>query len=150
MRDWVTLFHVLSVIVWMGGSIYVEALMAAASRGEDEGAFVAVFRRVGTTNRRLFNLAGISTIVFGFWLVGISAHIGFEEIWIGVGILLATIAVVIDLFYATPRTDRVERMIDDPEQSDDAINAVIKQVINAGHARVGLLFVAFVFMIFKF
>jgi len=150
MRDWVTLFHVLSVIVWMGGSIYVEALMAAASRGDDEGAFVAVFRRVGATNRRLFNLAGISTLVFGFWLVGISPHIGFEEVWIGVGILFATIAVVIDLFYATPRTDRVERMIDDPEQSDDAINAVIKQVVNAGHARVGLLFVAFFFMIFKF
>ena len=150
MRDWVTLFHVLSVIVWMGGSIYVEALMAAASRGVDKGAFVTVFRRVGTTNRRLFNLAGISTVVFGFWLVGISPHIGFEEIWIGVGILLATIAVVVDLFYATPRTDRLERMIDDPEQSDDAINTVIKQVVHAGHVRVGLLFVAFVFMIFKF
>ena len=150
MRDWVTLFHVLSVVVWMGGSIYVEALMAAASRGGDEGAFVTVFRRVGTTNRRLFNLAGISTIVFGFWLVGISSHIEFEEIWIGVGILLATVAVVIDLFYATPRADRVERMIDDPEQSDDAVNAIVKQVVNAGHARVGLLFVAFVFMIFKF
>jgi uncharacterized membrane protein len=150
MRDWVTLFHVLSVIVWMGGSIYVEALMSAASRGGDEGALVTVFRRVGTTNRRLFNLAGIATIVFGFWLVGISSHIGFEEPWIGVGVLLATIAVVIDLFYATPRTDRVERMIDDPDESDDAINAVIKQVVNAGHARVGLLFVAFVSMIFKF
>lgn len=150
MRDWVTLFHILSVIVWMGGSIYVEALMAAASRGGDEGALVAVFRRVGTTNRRLFNLAGVSTIVFGFWLVGISSYIEFEEIWIGVGILFATIAVVIDLFYATPRTDRVERMMDDPDQSDDAINALVKQVVNAGHARVGLLFVAFVFMIFKF
>ena len=150
MRDWVTLFHVLSVIVWMGGSVYVEALMSAASRGGDEGAFVTVFQRVGTTNRRLFNLAGISTVVFGFWLVGISSHVEFEEIWITVGILLATIAVVIDLFYATPRADRVERMIDDPEQSDDAIKVVIKQVINAGHARVGLLFVAFVFMIFKF
>jgi uncharacterized membrane protein len=150
MRDWVTLFHILSVIVWMGGSIYVEALMAAASRGGDEGALVAVFRRVGTTNRRLFNIAGVSTIVFGFWLVGISSYIEFEEIWIGVGILFATIAVVIDLFYATPRTERVERMMDDPDQSDDAINALIKQVVNAGHARVGLLFVAFVFMIFKF
>jgi uncharacterized membrane protein len=150
MRDWVTLFHILSVIVWMGGSIYVEALMAAASRGGDEGALVAVFRRVGTTNRRLFNIAGVSTIVFGFWLVGISSYIEFEEIWIGVGILFATIAVVIDLFYATPRTDRVERMMDDPDQSDDAINALVKQVVNAGHARVGLLFVAFVFMIFKF
>ncbi len=150
MRDWVTLFHILSVIVWMGGSIYVEALMAAASRGGDEGALVAVFRRVGTTNRRLFNLAGVSTIVFGFWLVGISSFIEFEEIWIGVGILFATIAVVIDLFYATPRTDRVERMMDDPDQSDDAINALVKQLVTAGHARVGLLFVAFVFMIFKF
>jgi uncharacterized membrane protein len=150
MRDWVTLFHILSVIVWMGGSIYVEALMAAASRGGDEGALVAVFRRVGTTNRRLFNIAGVSTIVFGFWLVGISSYIEFEEIWIGVGILFATIAVVIDLFYATPRTERVERMMDDPDQSDDAINALVKQVVNAGHARVGLLFVAFVFMIFRF
>lgn len=150
MRDWIMLFHVLSVIVWMGGSIYVEALMAAAGRGGDEGAFVTVFRRVGTTNRRLFNLAGVSTIVFGFWLVFISPGWEFEMIWITVGILLATIAVVIDLFYATPRTDRVERMIDDPDQSADAVNAVIKQVINAGHARVGLLFVAFVFMIFKF
>ena len=150
MREWVTLFHILSVIVWMGGSIYVEALMSAASRGGDEGALVAVFRRVGTTNRRLFNLAGVSTIVFGFWLVGISSYIEFEEIWIGVGILFATIAVVIDLFYATPRTDRVERMMDDPDHSDDVINALVKQVVNAGHARVGLLFVAFVFMIFKF
>ena len=150
MRNWILFFHVLSVIVWMGGSIYVEALMAAVARGGDEGSLVTVFRRVGTTNRRLFNLAGIATVVFGFWLVGISPHIGFEEPWIGVGVLLATIAVVIDLFYATPRTDRVERMVDDPEQSDDAINAVIKQVVNAGHARVGLLFVAFIFMIFRF
>jgi hypothetical protein len=82
--------------------------------------------------------------------VGISPGWEFEMVWITVGILLATIAVVIDLFYVTPRTDRVERMIDDSEQSDDAVSVVIKQVVNAGHARVGLLFVAFVFMIFKF
>ncbi|MEA3501827.1 MAG: DUF2269 family protein [Actinomycetota bacterium] len=149
MRTWILFFHVLSVMVWLGGSIYVEALMAAAGRGNEE-SFLAVFRRVGPTNRRLFNLAGVATIVFGFWLVFISPGWEFEMIWVTVGILLATIAVVIDLFYATPRTDRVERMMDDPEQSNDAVSAVITQVINAGHVRVGLLFVAFVFMIFKF
>jgi uncharacterized membrane protein len=87
--------------------------------------------------------------VFGFWLVGITSW-QFETIWVTVGIVLATIAVVIDLFYATPRIDRVERMADDPDQSNDAVSDVIKQVVNAGHARVGLLFVAFVFMVFKF
>ena len=150
MYHWILFFHVLSAIVWLGGSIYVEAVMATAGRGSDEGAFVTVFRRVGTTNLRLFNLAGISAIVFGLWLVFTSPGWKFEMIWIMVGISLATIAVVIDLFYATPRTDRVERMMDDPEQSDEAISGVIKQVVNAGHVRVGLLFVAFVFMIFKF
>ncbi len=150
MYHWILFFHVLSAIVWLGGSIYVEALLAAAGRGSDEGALVTVFRRVGTTNMRLFNLAGISAIVFGLWLVFISPGWEFEMIWIGVGILLATITVIIDLFYATPRTDRVEKMLDDPAQSDEAISRVIKQVVNAGHVRVGLLFVAFVFMIFKF
>lgn len=150
MRHWILFFHVLSVIVWLGGSIYVEALMAGAGRSGGEGTLTTTFRRIGPTNRRLFNLAGVSTLVFGFWLVFASPGWRFEMIWITVGIVLATIAVVIDLFYTTPRTDRVERMIDDPEQSDDAINAVIKQIVNAGHARVGLLFVTFVFMIFKF
>ncbi|MCJ7782252.1 MAG: hypothetical protein MUQ27_15665, partial [Acidimicrobiia bacterium] len=62
MRDWVTLFHVLSVIVWFGGSIYLEALMASARRDGDEGALVAAFRTIGATNRRLFNFAGIATV----------------------------------------------------------------------------------------
>jgi hypothetical protein len=41
-------------------------------------------------------------------------------------------------------------MAEDPDQSNDAVSDIIKQVVNAGHARVGLLFVAFVFMVFKF
>jgi len=148
-RHWILFFHLFSVIVWMGGSIYVEALMAGAGRGDDESALVTVFRKVGATNRRLFNLAGIATIVFGFWLVGITSF-EFETVWVTVGILLATVAVVIDLFYSTPRVDRVERLLVDPETSDDSVPGLLKQVTAAGHARTGLLFVAMVFMVFKF
>ncbi len=41
--------------------------------------------------------------MFGFWLVFIVPGWEFESVWITVGILVATVAVVIDLFYATPR-----------------------------------------------
>ena len=150
MRNWILFLHIISVIVWMGGSIYVEALMAAAGRGRDESGFVGVFRKVGATNRRLFNIAGIATIVFGFWLVFIVPRWEFETVWVTVGILVAAIAVVIDLFYATPRVDRVERLIEDPEESNDPVPALIKQVLMAGHIRTGLLFVGVVFMVFKF
>ncbi|MEN8234036.1 MAG: DUF2269 family protein [Actinomycetota bacterium] len=150
MRNWILFFHVLSVIVWLGGSIYTEALMAAAKRGGEAALHTEVFRRVGASNRRLFNLAGISTIVFGFWLVFISPGWEFEMTWVAVGILMASFAVVIDLFYATPRTDAVEMLLSGEEVDQDAVSTVVKQVILAGHARVGLLFVALFFMIFKF
>jgi uncharacterized membrane protein len=149
-RNWILFFHIIAVIVWMGGSIYVEALMAAVGRTEDESGLVGVFRKVGATNRRLFNIAGIATIVTGFWLVFVVPGWEFESVWITVGILVATIAVVIDLFYATPRVDRVEALVEDPEESNDAVPDLIKQVLMAGHVRTGLLFVGVVFMVFKF
>ena len=150
MRNWILLFHIFSVIIWMGGSIYVEALMASAGRLGDESSLVGLFRRVGATNRRLFNVAGITTIVFGFWLVFIVPGWEFETIWVTVGILVAATAVVIDLFYATPRIDRVEDLVTDPEASSDAVPGLISQVAMAGHIRSGLLFVGVVFMVFKF
>ena len=150
MRNWILFFHIISVIVWMGGSIYVEALMAAVGRSEDESRLVGVFRKVGATNRRLFNIAGIATIVFGFWLVFIVPGWEFETVWITVGILVATVAVVIDLFYSTPRIDRVEALVEDPEESNDAVPGLVNQVLMAGHIRTGLLFVGVVFMVFKF
>ena len=149
-RDWILFFHIIAVIVWMGGSIYVEALMAAAGRSNDESGLVGVFRKVGATNRRLFNIAGIATIVFGFWLVFIVPGWEFETVWVTVGLIVATIALVIDQFYATPRVDRVEALVEDPEESNDAVPGLIKQVLMAGHIRTGLLFVGVVFMVFKF
>jgi uncharacterized membrane protein len=149
-RNWILFFHIIAVIVWMGGSIYVEALMAAAGRSSDGADLVGVFRKVGATNRRLFNVAGIATIVFGFWLVFIVPGWEFETVWVTVGILVAVVAVVIDLFYATPRVDRVESLVSDPESSKDSIPGLIQQVLMAGHVRTGLLLVGVIFMVFKF
>jgi len=137
------------VIVWLGGSIYVEALMAAVGRGGDESGVIGAFRRVGATNRRLFNVAGVTTIVFGFWLVFIVPGWKFESVWVAVGIIVATIAVVIDLFYATPRVDRVEVLAGDPQADAEAIPGLIQQVLMANHVRTGLLFIGVVFMVFK-
>ena len=150
MRDWILFFHVLSVVVWLGGSIYVEALSAAARRDGDQASRVAVLRRIGATGRRLFNPAGIATIVFGFWLVFISPGWEFEMIWIVVGIVMAVLAVVIDLFFTTPRVDEIEARADDEgEDAQTRLATLLREVVLAGHIRVALLFIGFVFMVFK-
>ncbi|MEN8112809.1 MAG: DUF2269 family protein [Actinomycetota bacterium] len=149
-RHWILFFHVLSVVVWLGGSIYVEALSAATRRGSDKTFRVTALRQIGVTNRRLFNLAGISTIVFGFWLVFISPGWEFEMTWIIVGILLASFAVVVDLFFTTPRIDQVEVLADsEDEESGERLSTLMKEIVLAGHARVGMLFLALIFMVFK-
>ena len=107
-------------------------------------------RRIGLTNRRLFNLAGVSTIVFGFWLVFESPGWEFEMMWIVAGVVLGAFAVVVDLFFTTPRVDQIETLAgEEGEDSADRLSVLLKEVVLAGHARVGLLFIAFVFMVFK-
>ena len=75
MNEWLLFFHVLFAVVWLGGAVYVEGLMATANRTGDASAVMGVFTRVAPTNRRLFSVAGIGAIVFGFWLV---AELGLE------------------------------------------------------------------------
>ena len=144
MRLWVLFFHVLSAVVWLGGSIYVEALIAGARREGDDKP--RVVRRAGATNRRVLNAAGIATVVFGFWLVFVSPGWEFEMLWVTVGIVLAAVALLIDLFYATPRSTRLKR-----ERGGDEADgaAIVAQLVMSNHVRTGLLFAALVFMVFK-
>ncbi|MCH7844511.1 MAG: hypothetical protein IH850_01595 [Acidobacteria bacterium] len=69
MREWVLLGHVLFAIIWMGGSVYVEALTANAKRRSDPIALGVLFRDTSAMNQRLFAVTSSLTIAFGFWLI---------------------------------------------------------------------------------
>lgn len=148
MNEWLLFFHVLFAVVWLGGAVYVEGLMATANRTGDASAVMGVFTRVAPTNRRLFSVAGIGAIVFGFWLV---AELGleFEAVWISVAIVVALLALAIDLFYETPRASKIVALVDANGAGDAEAAELAKKVSMSGHVRTLLLFVAFVMMIFK-
>jgi uncharacterized membrane protein len=149
MNQWLLFFHVLFAVVWLGGAIYVEGLMASANRTGDASVVMGVYKRVAPTNRRLFSVAGIGVIVFGFWLV---AELGlkFETVWISVAIVVALLAVAIDLFYETPKASRIVALVDVNGARDAEAVELVKKVSMFGHVRTLLLFVALVMMIFRF
>ena len=148
MNEWLLFFHVLFAVVWLGGAVYVEGLMATANRTGDASAVMGVFTRVAPTNRRLFSIAGIGAIAFGFWLV---AELGleFEAVWISVAIVVALLALAIDLFYETPRASKIVALVDANGAGDAEAAELAKKVSMSGHVCTLLLFVAFVMMIFK-
>jgi uncharacterized membrane protein len=150
MNEWLLFFHVLFAVVWLGGAVYVEGLMATANRTGDVSAVMGVFTRVAPTNRRLFSIAGIGTIVFGFWLVLDDVRFEFETVWISVAIVAAVLALAIDLFYETPKASKILALVDANGAGDAEAAELAKKVSMFGHVRTLLLFVAFVMMIFQF
>ena len=149
MNEWLLFFHVLFAVVWLGGAVYVEGLMASASRTGDVAVVMGVFKRVAPTNRRLFSVAGIGVIVFGFWLVAVDSRFEFEAVWISVAIVAALLALIIDLFYETPKASKIVALVDANGASDAEAGELAKKVAMSGRVRTLLLFVAFVMMIFQ-
>jgi uncharacterized membrane protein len=148
MLEWLLLFHVLFAMIWFGGSVYLEGLMAAAGRTGETAAVTTVFRGVAPTNRRLFSIAGIGSVVFGFWLV---AELGleFESLWIAVAIVATLLAIGLDLFYATPKGSKIIALVDANGVDDAEAAEIAARVSIAGHVRTLLLAIAFVMMIFQ-
>lgn len=148
MREWVLFGHVLSAIIWMGGSVYVEALTANVRRRSDRIALGATFRDIAALNQRLFTIAGVLVVVFGFWLVFITTW-SFEMLWVAVSILLVVVSVTMDLFYTAPRSKEALAIIDEQGPADPDAVVLIDQVITAGHIRLGILLTVLFLMIFK-
>jgi uncharacterized membrane protein len=147
-REWVLFGHVLSAIIWMGGSVYVEALTANVRRRSDRIALGATFRDIAALNQRLFTIAGVLVVVFGFWLVFLTTW-SFEILWVAVSILLVAVSVTMDLFYTAPRSKEALEIIDDKGPADPDAAVLIDQVITAGHIRLGILLTVLFLMIFK-
>jgi uncharacterized membrane protein len=147
-REWVLLGHVLFGIIWMGGSVYVEALTANAKRRPDPIALGVLFRDTSAMNQRLFSVTASLTIAFGFWLIFITS-VRFEMLWIVVSILLVGASITTDLFYAAPRSREALDIIYDKGAADPDAAVLIEQVITAGRLRSAVLLIVLFLMIFK-
>ena len=73
----------------------------------------------------------------------------FEQSGQVIGIVVALLALAIDLFYETPRASKIVALVDANGAGDAEAAELAKKVSMSGHVRTLLLFVAFVMMIFK-
>jgi uncharacterized membrane protein len=149
MSELLLFLHVLFAMTWLGGSIYIEALMAGARRTGDGRTWMRTFLRVGDTNQRLFTVAGIGTILFGFWLVFDRAAYEFEQAWVVLAIVMVLISVGLGVFYLTPRSQQIADRVAENGLEDPEAVSLAKQVVNVAHLNVLLLLIALVMMIWK-
>ena len=93
---WIKAFHIIAVIAWMAGMLYLPRLFVyhcAAEKGSVQSETFKVMER--RLLRAIINPAMVATWLFGVWLawLGPDSHYG----WFGVGWLQAKLALVVIL-----------------------------------------------------
>jgi uncharacterized membrane protein len=85
-------FHVLAAITWVGSAIYAQVLATKVMGEGDPARLAATAKDIGDLGKRLITPAAIAVLVFGVWIVVVSAW-NFTDTWVLLG--LAGIAVTI-------------------------------------------------------
>jgi len=109
MYDWIKAFHIIAVIAWMAGMLYLPRLFVyhcAAEQGSVQSETFKVMER--RLLRGIINPAMIATWVFGLWLawLGPDSHYGwFASGWLQVKIVLVLTLSAVHGLLARWRTD---------------------------------------------
>jgi putative membrane protein len=94
--QWIKAFHIISVIAWMAGMLYLPRLFAyhcAAEKGSVQSETFKVMER--RLLRGIINPAMIATLIFGLWLAWLGPDSRYG--WFASGWLQAKIVLVLGL-----------------------------------------------------
>ena len=79
--------HVVTVIVWLGGSFMMGLLFERAQRSQNEATVLGLAKLGEFVGKAVFNPAGIITLIAGIWLVIELDGVEFSDAWISLGFL---------------------------------------------------------------
>ncbi len=147
MYKWILLAHAIGGATLFGAHVYLESLMAGASRAGG-AAYMGTMIPASKAANRVMGPASVITIVFGIWLV-IETTYGFEDIFVGIGLLAVVAAFAISMFLLDPRLKEVEAIIEENGIDDESAVAKMKSVGGLIHVLTVIVAIAFVAMIIK-
>jgi uncharacterized membrane protein len=103
--------HVLSVIVWFGGSIY-ERLYIIPSLKKSKGTKLEVeFAKMILATEHMFKLSTIGVLLTGILMTVVAGYGFFDWSWLGVKQMLAVVMLVFFGGYVVPRMTKFKSRI---------------------------------------
>lgn len=147
MYKWILLAHAIGGATLFGAHVYLESLMAGASRA-GSAAYMTTMVPAAKSAGRVMGPASVITIVFGIWLV-IETTYGFEDIFVGIGLLAVVAAFAISMFLLDPRLKEIEAIVEESGVEDESAVEKMKSVGGLIHVLTVIVAIAFVAMIIK-
>jgi len=145
---WILLGHAIGGATLFGASIYMESLMAGASRTTDPSSYMLAMLRLSKAASRVMGPASIITFIFGIWVVVETAY-EFSDLFVTIGMSVIIIAFSISMFLMNPREKEINALIIENGMDDESAVAKMRSLGNLAHVQTLLVTIAFVVMILK-
>lgn len=119
------ILHLLSAMVWVGGSVMTQVFGARIGRSGDQ-AQTLVFARGAAAATRVLSIAGLSTAVWGILLVVEVDFFEFDQAWIVLGFGGVLVGALLGALFFGPQ---IRKLIEQLESGDDSANETIKRIV---------------------
>lgn len=113
--------HILSAIVWFGGALFSEALVAMSRRKGDR-EYVATWTSVAATGARVYPVATI--LLFGTAIAMVVQRWSFGTMWIDIALGLFIFSFVLGIAYFSPRGKKIGQAFEAGEDVPDLVARV--------------------------
>jgi uncharacterized membrane protein len=117
--------HVLAAIA--SGAIYAQALATKVMREGDPAHLAVTAKDLGQLGKRVSLPAAVSVLVFGVWLVAVSA-LNFTDAWILIGLIGIAITIVTGAFFLGPEAERLAKLAPEHDPADPEIQRRIRRI----------------------
>jgi uncharacterized membrane protein len=140
--------HVLAAIAWVGGAIYAQALATKVMREGDPAHLAVTAKDLGQLGQRVSLPAAVSVLVFGVWLVAVSA-LNFTDAWILIGLIGIAITIVTGAFFLGPEAERLGKLAPEHDPADPEIQRRIRRIFAISRIDLVVLILVVADMVFK-
>lgn len=128
--DVIKFLHLIAVIIWLGGGVMLQILLARSRRAGPEA--VATFNQSAEwTSQRVFMPASFVVLGSGIWLV-IDSPWAFSDPWIGIGILGYAISAVNGMVNLGPTARKMKELIAERGPQDAGVARLGRRMDRAG------------------
>ena len=146
--DTLKFFHVLAATTWVGSVIYAQVLATKVMGEGDPARLAATAKDIGDLGKRLITPAAIAVLVFGIWIVAVSAW-NFTDTWVLLGLAGIAVTIATGAGFLGPESERLGKLTAERDPSDPEIQRRIKRIFAVSRIDLVVLILVVADMVFK-
>jgi uncharacterized membrane protein len=140
--------HILFVVIWIGGGLFLTLNGILAERKRDPAEMVQLVKMAAFAGERIFAPSAIVVLAMGISMV-LNAHYGFGHFWLIFGLLGFASSFVIGIAVLSPRARKLDALLAGPGPEAPETQAAISEILLIARVDMAVLGLVIVDMVTK-